>query len=186
MAMTQTRARGEARLLRIDPCRRRFADGRIVELPGSLRPGDLLVLNDAATVPASLGASAHGSRIEVRLAGEEAPGEHRAVLFGEGDWRTPTERRPPPPVLAPGERLVFGDDLAAEIVARSPISPRLVRLRFEPAGRRSSPASSPTAGRCNTAMSRRRSRCGTCRPRTAAGPGPSSRRRPACRSRRRR
>ena len=132
MAMTQTRARGEARLLRIDPCRRRFADGRIVELPGSLRPGDLLVLNDAATVPASLGASAHGSRIEVRLAGEEAPGEHRAVLFGEGDWRTPTERRPPPPVLAPGERLVFGDDLAAEIVARSPISPRLVRLRFEP------------------------------------------------------
>jgi S-adenosylmethionine:tRNA ribosyltransferase-isomerase len=134
MAMARPRARGEARLLRIDPCGRRFADGRIVELPAALRPGDLLVCNDAATIPASLEATVRGARLEVRLAGAEGEGEgeHRAVLFGDGDWRTPTERRPPPPALAPGERLVFADDLAAEIVALSPISPRLVHLRFEP------------------------------------------------------
>jgi S-adenosylmethionine:tRNA ribosyltransferase-isomerase len=121
-----------ARLLHIDPCARRFSDARVAELPATLRPGDLLVVNDASTVPASLTATVRGAAVEIRLAGEQAPGEHRAVVFGAGDWRTPTERRPAPPRLAPGERLVFGDDLAAEVVEVAALSPRLVRLRFEP------------------------------------------------------
>ena len=31
-----------------------------------------------------------------------------AVVFGAGDFRTPTEHRPPPPVLQPGDKLQLG------------------------------------------------------------------------------
>ena len=128
---TRPRPRGDARLLVIDPCRGAFADACVTELPGLLRAGDLLVVNDAATLPASL---LTDREIEVRLAGELDDGCHRAVLFGAGDWRTPTERRPAPPLLTRGERLGFGADLEAEVVAVSTLSPRLVTLRFSAKG----------------------------------------------------
>ena len=95
-------AAGTERLLHVDPRRGTLADHRLEELPELLRPGDLLVVNDAATLPASLsGTDARGEPLELRLAGEEPDGSWRAVLFGSGDWRTPTESRPLPPVLAP-------------------------------------------------------------------------------------
>jgi S-adenosylmethionine:tRNA ribosyltransferase-isomerase len=80
-----------------------------------LRPGDLVIANDAATLPASL-CGAHvrtGARIEVRLAGRHslAADDIRhffAVVFGSGDFRMRTEDRPPPPALAPGDRLALG------------------------------------------------------------------------------
>jgi S-adenosylmethionine:tRNA ribosyltransferase-isomerase len=132
MPAARPRARDDARLLVVDPCRAAVADARVTALPELLRAGDLVVVNDAATLPASL--SAVGDAVEVRLAGELDDGCHRAVLFGAGDWRTPTERRPPPPRLGPGDRLRFGGDLAADIVAVSPLSPRLVTLRFTTRG----------------------------------------------------
>jgi S-adenosylmethionine:tRNA ribosyltransferase-isomerase len=59
-----------------------------------------------------------------------------AVLFGAGDWHQRTEDRPPPPVLPVGASLRFGPSgaLGAEIVAVSPLSPRLVGLRFRATG----------------------------------------------------
>src|SRR5258706_2350678 len=73
-----------------------------------LRPGDVVIANDAATMPASLFGEhiASGRRIEVRLAGRESLDEIRkfsAVVFGEGDFRTRTEDRPKPPALNPGD-----------------------------------------------------------------------------------
>jgi S-adenosylmethionine:tRNA ribosyltransferase-isomerase len=59
------------RLLVIDPLTRRFGDYRIDELPRLFRPGDLLVLNDAATLPASLRV---GPELELRLIGSEPDG----------------------------------------------------------------------------------------------------------------
>ncbi len=41
----------KARLLRIHPARAALADGRIADLPRILRAGDLMVVNDAATLP---------------------------------------------------------------------------------------------------------------------------------------
>ena len=84
-------------------------------LPDLLRPGDLVVANDAATLPASL-FGVHqptGRAIEVRLAGRRSldPGQvndFSAVVFGAGDFRTRTEDRPQPPALASGDRLVLG------------------------------------------------------------------------------
>jgi S-adenosylmethionine:tRNA ribosyltransferase-isomerase len=120
------------RLLHVDPGSGRLRDLPLAELPSLFRPGDLLVLNDAATLPASLPArDPRGAPCEVRLAGKGEGGHWRAVLFGAGDWRTRTEDRPAPPGLGAGDHLSFGDDLSAVVVAVSALSPRLVELRFD-------------------------------------------------------
>jgi S-adenosylmethionine:tRNA ribosyltransferase-isomerase len=116
------------RLLCIDPARGTFSDGEIGDLPALLGAGDLLVVNDAATLPASLaGRDAAGRPVELRLYAERPDGTFAAVAFGAGDWRTPTEHRPPPPPLAPGARLTVGG-LDARIER---VLDRRVELRFE-------------------------------------------------------
>jgi S-adenosylmethionine:tRNA ribosyltransferase-isomerase len=127
------RPRG-AKLLVLD------AKGRIqhadrARLADFLRAGDLLIANDAATLPASL-QGVHvpsGSAIEVRLAGRRSlraddVREFTAVLFGEGDWRTPTEHRPLPPLVHTGDVLALGPLRAT--VLRTLDHPRLVQIKF--------------------------------------------------------
>lgn len=117
-----------------------LSDTTIDGLVDHLAPGDLVVVNDAATLPGSLEAfTRDGTRIEVRLAAQALDESWQVVIFGEGSWRTPTEHRPPPPVLAVGERLVFRragvpHELSATVLERSSISPRLVTLGFEASG----------------------------------------------------
>ncbi|ROZ62922.1 S-adenosylmethionine:tRNA ribosyltransferase-isomerase [Ramlibacter sp. WS9] len=101
-----------------------------------LNPGDVLVANDAATLPASLSGvhSRTGRAIEVRLAGRRSLAvddvrDFTAVVFGAGDYRTRTEDRPSPPALQAGDVLVLGPLRA--IVLRLQGHPRLVSLRFE-------------------------------------------------------
>jgi S-adenosylmethionine:tRNA ribosyltransferase-isomerase len=121
------------RLLHIDSASHSFSDKRLSQLPGLLEPGDLLVLNDAATLPASL--PVPGRDLEVRLAGRTgSDSDYRAVLFGAGDHRTPTEARPLPERLEPGDELCFGADLSARIVSVDPKQPRLVELCFTNTG----------------------------------------------------
>jgi S-adenosylmethionine:tRNA ribosyltransferase-isomerase len=101
-----------------------------------LRPGDLVVANDAATLPASLQGEhmRTGAAVEVRLAGRRslaAEAVHRfcAVVFGAGDFHTRTEDRPPPPSLATGDRIALGPlSATAESVLGHP---RLIMLRFD-------------------------------------------------------
>ncbi len=124
----------EARLLRIDPGRAALSDARIADLPRILRAGDLVVVNDAATLPASLGGRTSGGEVvEVRLLGSAHGGDFTAVLFGGGDWRARTEDRPPPP-LREQDRLILGKDLVATLTGVSPLSARLVTLRFDREG----------------------------------------------------
>jgi S-adenosylmethionine:tRNA ribosyltransferase-isomerase len=114
------------------------ADGRIRDRPRAelaclFGPGDLVVANDAATLPASLRGThgPSGGPIEVRLAGWVAvrdPTRFVAVAFGAGDHRTRTEDRAPPPPLAPGDGLLLGP-LTAEVEALRG-HPRLIALRF--------------------------------------------------------
>ncbi|HVU51453.1 MAG TPA: S-adenosylmethionine:tRNA ribosyltransferase-isomerase [Polyangia bacterium] len=119
------------RLLCLEPRTGRRRDRTVGELPTLLAPGDLVVVNDSATLPASLGARLGDAPVELRLAGERAPGVWEAVLFGPGDWRTRTEDRPAPPEARAGDRLALGPELAATIAAVSPISPRLLTVRFD-------------------------------------------------------
>jgi S-adenosylmethionine:tRNA ribosyltransferase-isomerase len=126
--------RDGVRLLAVDPAAGRLWEGLAADLPALLAPGDLLVMNDAATLPASLlGHDEHGHPIEVRLLQWQEGSSFHAVLFGAGDWRVRTEDRPPPPDLSIGARLSFGT-LGARVTARSPLSPRLVSLAFEREG----------------------------------------------------
>lgn len=119
------------RLLVIDPATGGLRDRRIADLPELLRAGDLLVLNDAATLPASLrGSGPAGEPMELRLAHRHDDGSWDVVLFGDGDWRTRTEHRPPPPRLRAGDVVRVGDELGARVVAVSARSPRLVTVRF--------------------------------------------------------
>jgi S-adenosylmethionine:tRNA ribosyltransferase-isomerase len=104
------------------------------EFANLLLPGDVVVANDAATLPASLFGrhSRTGRRIELRLAGRESLDEVRqfsAVVFGEGDFRTLTERRSEPPALNSGDRLELGG--LRGIVARLLNHPRFILLQFE-------------------------------------------------------
>lgn len=106
------------------------------QLAQFLEPGDVLVANDAATVPASLGGvhARTGQAIEVRLAGRRslAVGDVReftAIVFGAGDFHTRTEDRALPPELRPGDALRLGPLRAT--VLRLLDHPRLIALRFE-------------------------------------------------------
>ena len=124
-----------ARLLEVD------SGGQIRDMlrssfPTLLRSGDIVVANDAATLPASI-FGVHkrtGRSVEVRLAGSksvfhEDVRQFSAVVFGEGNYRTPTERRPSPPELHPGDTLQLGPLTATvlELLGHA----RFVLIRFE-------------------------------------------------------
>lgn len=114
------------RLLQIDRATGALIDGEVADLVRTLAPGDLLVVNDSSTLPASLSSAIEGDPVEVRLAGP--PDEGWVVLFGAGDWRVPTEDRPPPPSVHVGRRLE-GVGVIVEVA-----TPRLVRVRFDREG----------------------------------------------------
>jgi S-adenosylmethionine:tRNA ribosyltransferase-isomerase len=122
----------DTRLLHVDPGGSSVTDRRIAELPSVLAAGDLLVVNDAATLPASLEGRTERGAVEVRLASEGmTSSDWTAVLFGAGDWRQRTEDRPPPPALATGAVVNFAEGLKARIERVFGLSPRLVGLRFD-------------------------------------------------------
>ncbi len=98
--------RDAARLLHI-PAAGELADWRIADLPGLLRPGDLLVCNDTKVIPARLIGRRGEARVEVTL--------HRDL--GGGAWRAFAKgaRR-----LRVGDRLVFAADFAASVAQKHP------------------------------------------------------------------
>jgi S-adenosylmethionine:tRNA ribosyltransferase-isomerase len=125
----------DAKLLVVDHTGavRHYARSEFVNL---LRAGDIVVANNAATLPASL-SGVHiptGCPIEVRLAGRDSLALHEvsrfsAVVFGAGDFRMRTEDRPLPPALNVGDRLALGP--LRSTVVRLLNHPRLVELRFD-------------------------------------------------------
>jgi len=134
-ATTPVQRPRDARVLIVDACGRIRHSARDAFV-GLLHPHDLVIANDAATLPASLHGrhAASGAGVEVRLAGRaslDAADVHRfmAVVFGAGDFRTRTEDRPLPPKLAPGDRLELG---ALSATVESMLDhPRLVSLHFD-------------------------------------------------------
>jgi S-adenosylmethionine:tRNA ribosyltransferase-isomerase len=129
-----TAPRGEplaTRLLALDTRTGRLAHARIRDLPRLLRAGDLLVVNDAATLPASLPGRGPGQEaLELRLAGPAEDGRWTAVLLGAGDWRARTEDRPAPVALREGDVVTIAGELRARVVRVRPESPRLLELAF--------------------------------------------------------
>lgn len=113
--------RDTARLLRVGAG---LADSRVRDLPDLLRPGDLMVFNDTAVIPARLfgrreQGAGDGARVEVTLIAES--GRH-------GQWRAlakPVKR------LKPGERILFAPDFSARFLGRAEQERGAVLLDFE-------------------------------------------------------
>jgi S-adenosylmethionine:tRNA ribosyltransferase-isomerase len=98
------------------------------DLPSLLSPGDLLVVNVSATLPAALPARrADGTRVRVHVA-TRVPGlddRYRVIEVRSADGSHPARSRT-------GERIVLaGDDAQLELVAPYVSSPRLMIARFE-------------------------------------------------------
>lgn len=133
------RDRADQRLLVIDGTSASILDERLRNLGAFLEPGDLLVFNDAATLPASLWATSEsGEPLELRLAREHA-GVFWAVVLGDGDWRWRTEDRGAPPTLRLGETLTL-HQARARVVSLRPLGTEyssqspLLALEFEAKG----------------------------------------------------
>jgi S-adenosylmethionine:tRNA ribosyltransferase-isomerase len=109
--------RDSARLLHVGP--QGLADAIVRDLADFLRPGDLLVSNDTKVIPARLIGRRGEAKIEVTLL-EPTP---------DGDW---TAFARPAKKLKPGDKIVFGDDFAAHMVARGEGGE--VTLRFDVTG----------------------------------------------------
>jgi S-adenosylmethionine:tRNA ribosyltransferase-isomerase len=153
--------RDQVRLLLLDRDSGAVSHHRFDELPLLLEPGDLVVVNDSRTLPASLlGRTAGGVPLEVRLAArgpaggregtpEGSPGEPAgaggevwAVLplgvpaDGHDPALVPTDARPPAPPLPAGERLTFTGGLTATVLGRHEEAPPLVWIAFDAGGER--------------------------------------------------
>jgi S-adenosylmethionine:tRNA ribosyltransferase-isomerase len=126
--------RAQAKLLHINAAGE-MRHTKPVALMQLLRLGDLLIANDAATLPASLHGMhmQSGRDIEVRLAGratlaQQDVHEFVAVLLGAGDHHIPTEDRAPAPSVQPGDTLKLGP-LTAQVQTLLGHS-RLIQLCF--------------------------------------------------------
>lgn len=135
-AASAPRPRGDVRILVVDG-----ASGATETVPrhGLARifdPGDLVVVNDAATLPASLrGRTTRDEEVELRLIHARSERTWTAAAFGSGDYTTHTEDRPPPPRLETGDRLRFGQHLSATVTGRASSSSRLVDVELTIDGR---------------------------------------------------
>ncbi len=106
-------------------------DSSMERLPDYLETGDLLVVNDAATLPASLsGRDRQNNKLEIRLTTQLDRNIWQAVVFGEGNWLTPTEERPSPPRLAEGEEIIISRNFSARVINEDLYSERLLNLEF--------------------------------------------------------
>ena len=102
IATRPAQPRDASRLLAVGA---RLEDRLFRELPMLLRPGDLLVMNDAKVIPAQLSARRGEARVELTL--------HRRL--GPGRWRAfakPAKR------LKAGDRIEVGAGFEAEVAAR--------------------------------------------------------------------
>lgn len=106
-------SRHAVRLVTIDPTTDHVAVHPFAALPRLLRGGDLVVVNDAATLPGSLfGRTAAGEDFELRLAEPVDGARLVGVAFGPGDWRERTEHRALPPPLPLGSLVRIGSIIA--------------------------------------------------------------------------
>jgi S-adenosylmethionine:tRNA ribosyltransferase-isomerase len=112
-----------------------IVDSSMERLPDHLRSGDLLVVNDAATLPASLrGLDGGNNQVEIRLTTQLDERIWQAAVLGAGDWRTPTEERPSPPSFGKGDEILIAANFRARVRGDNQLSERLLDLEFNLSG----------------------------------------------------
>ncbi len=179
----------DAKLLVVDRARTPRATGRARDFARLFDAGDLVIANDAATLPASLpdGTCRPARRSkcawpDASRSTSTASTAFSAVLFGAGDFRMRTEDRP---AATTGRSRATAWRSArsgrrSSASARSPASGRAASSRAR--RQRSGKAWRGTAGRSSMRTCRSRWRSGTPGRRSPARRSRSSRLRPASRS----
>jgi S-adenosylmethionine:tRNA ribosyltransferase-isomerase len=115
IARRPARPRDSARLLHVGP---KLGDLGMRDLPGLLRPGDILVFNDTRVIPAQLEGRRGAARVSVTLHKAEEQPVWRA-------FARPAKR------LRPGDRVDFAPGFSAEVLDRNEGE---VTLRFDRGG----------------------------------------------------
>jgi S-adenosylmethionine:tRNA ribosyltransferase-isomerase len=103
IALRPARPRDSARLLLVDGSE--IADHEVLELPGLLRPGDVLVFNDTKVIPAQLEGRRGEASVGATLHKREGPREWQAFLRNAKRVRA-------------GDTIDFGNDVAASAVEK--------------------------------------------------------------------
>ena len=132
IAQEPSAERAASRLMHYRRDDRTLAHRRFDELPSLLRPGDLLVLNDARVIPARFSLTKPtGARVEGLFLGESAPGRWDVMLKNLGPPRADVVLRfSDEPDLAARviERRAGGEYLIELVGAREPALTILTRL----------------------------------------------------------
>lgn len=120
IAQTPLEPRDSSRLLVIDRNSDRVSHRIFRELAEYLRPGDLLIANDTKVIPA-------------RLIGQRADSGGKVEIFllhrqSQAVWETLVK---PGKKMKPGQVVVFGERLRAEILHTTQFGGRCVRFMFE-------------------------------------------------------
>lgn len=125
IALQPAEPRDSARMLVVEPGGS-LSDRHVFDLPGLLRPGDVMVFNDTRVIPAQL----HGVRTRDGQGIEV--GVTLIERIGGADWWSFAK---PGKRLKPGDRIVFGSDaLTAEVVEKA--EDGRIRMRFNRSGER--------------------------------------------------
>jgi S-adenosylmethionine:tRNA ribosyltransferase-isomerase len=128
IALRPARPRDSARLLVVDG--KAVSDHQVLDLPGLLRPGDVLVFNDTKVIPAQLEGRRGDASIGATLHKREGPREWQAFLRNAKRAR-------------PGDTVDFGEGVHASVVDKAEDGSALlhfhgvepVELMLERAGR---------------------------------------------------
>ena len=122
IAQVPASKRDVSRLMVVDRSRRSLTDAHFFDLPGLLRPGDLIVVNNTRVIPARLfGRKESGGRIEILVLNQDkgpVPGPAARWCLLRSSKR-PQE----------GSRLFFENDLNGVVEALG--RDGLIRIRFE-------------------------------------------------------
>lgn len=120
IAQEPLQERQRSRMLLVDRAAGSFEDSSFVELPGLLKTGEVLVLNNTRVFPARLfGRTETGSNVEIFLVDEIEPGSWECLA-------RPARR------LRNGKRILFASDLSAQVVEN--IGEGRISIRFGESG----------------------------------------------------
>jgi S-adenosylmethionine:tRNA ribosyltransferase-isomerase len=119
IAQTPLADRAASRMLVVDRARGSWEDRQFRDLPSFLGPGDCLVLNDSRVFPARLFGRRAGRNGEVEVLllrpADSAAREWEALVHPGKKMRV-------------GERVLFGEDFEAEVIARREFGERTLRF----------------------------------------------------------
>jgi S-adenosylmethionine:tRNA ribosyltransferase-isomerase len=113
IALRPARPRDSARLLLVDGSE--VSDHRVLDLPGLLRPGDVLVFNDTKVIPAQLEGRRGEANIGATLHKREGPREWQAFLRNAKRARI-------------GDTIDFGAGVAASVLDKGEDGSALLRF----------------------------------------------------------